>query len=256
MIDTRAIISPQARIEESVSIGPWCLVEGEVSIAAGTTVAPHAVIRGPTRIGRDNRIHSFCVIGGDPQDKKYGGEVTRLEIGDRNTIREHCTINRGTIQGSGITRLGNENWIMANVHVAHDCLIGNGVVMANNTAIAGHVVIEDHATLGGFTAVHQFCRIGAYSFTAIASAVTRDVPPYVMMAGNSASVHGLNREGLKRHGFSAEAVETLKRAYKILYRSGLALSEALAQLEEMAASSPEVRRLADFVAASTRGIAR
>jgi UDP-N-acetylglucosamine acyltransferase len=256
VIDSRAVISPEARIDAGVSIGPWCLIEGEVSIDAGTSVAAHVVIRGPTRIGRDNCIHAFSVIGGDPQDKKYGGETTRLEIGDRNTIREHCTINRGTVQGGGVTRLGNDNWIMANVHIAHDCLVGNGTVMANNTAVAGHVVIEDFAILGGFTAVHQFCRIGAYSFTAIASAVTKDVPPYVMMAGNSASAHGLNREGLKRHGFSGATIETLKRAYKVLYRSGLTLAEALAELEGMAASSPEVRCLIDFVAASTRGIAR
>lgn len=256
MIDARAMVSPQASVDVGVSIGPYAIIESEVEIGAGTIIDAHVIIRGPTRIGRSNRFHSFSVIGGDPQDKKYAGERTLLEIGDRNTIREHCTINRGTAQGGGVTRMGDDNWVMANVHVAHDCALGNGIVIANNTALAGHVTIGDHVILGGFTAVHQFCRIGAYSFTAIASAVTKDIPPYMMVAGNTATTHGLNREGLKRHGFSVETIDLLKRAYKVLYRSGLTVAEALAQLRDMAANSVELQRLIDFVSTSDRGIAR
>jgi UDP-N-acetylglucosamine acyltransferase len=256
VIDSRAIIAPEARIAEGVRIGPLSVVEGDVAIDAGTVIDSHVVIRGPTHIGRDNRIHSFCVIGGDPQDKKYSGEPTRLVIGDGNTIREHTTINRGTKQGGGVTRVGNANWIMANVHIAHDCSVSDNTVFANNSALAGHVTIEDHVVLGGFTGVHQFCRVGAYSFTAIASVITRDVPPYMMIAGNTASTHGLNREGLKRHGFSAATIDTLKRAYKILYRSNRTLAEALQELRGLAEQSPEVRRLVDFIVASERGIVR
>lgn len=256
MIDARAIVSAQARIASDASVGPWSIIEGDVEIGEGTVIGPHVVVTGPTRIGRHNRIHPFCVIGGDPQDKKYGGEATLLEIGDHNTVREHTTINRGTVQGGGVTRLGNQNWIMANVHIAHDCTVGNHTVLANNTALGGHVIIEDFVILGGFTGVHQFCRIGAYSFAAIASVVTMDVPPYMMIAGNTASTHGLNREGLKRNGFSAETIETLKRAYRTLYRSNLTLAEALERLRELAARSPEVERLVQFVRASERGIVR
>jgi UDP-N-acetylglucosamine acyltransferase len=256
LIDTRAIISSSARLADNVSVGPWSIVGENVEIGSGTQIGSHVVIEGSTRIGSNNRIHPFCVVGGDPQDKKFSGEATRLEIGNGNTIREHCTINRGTAQGGGVTHIGNDNWIMANVHIAHDCQIGNGTVMANNTALAGHVSIEDFVILGGFTAVHQFCRIGAYSFAAIASAVTMDIPPYMMIAGNSASTHGLNREGLRRHGFEAETLEMLKRAYKILYRSGLTVGEALASMREMANGNAAVSRLIEFVAASERGIAR
>ncbi len=256
MIDARAIVSREARIAADVSIGAWSLIEGEVEIGAGSIIASHTVIRGPTRVGRNNHIHPFCVIGGDPQDKKYSGEATRLDIGDGNTIREHCTVNRGTLQGGGVTRLGDGNWVMANVHVAHDCQIGSHTVLANNTALAGHVTIEDCAILGGYAGVHQFCRVGAYSFAAIASVIVKDVPPFVMVAGNTATAHGLNREGLKRHSFPAETVNALRRAYKILYRQQLTLAEALKDLEPLASEWPEVRRFADFVAASDRGIVR
>jgi UDP-N-acetylglucosamine acyltransferase len=256
VIDARAIVSPHARVDAGASIGPWTVIEADVEIGSGSIIDSHAVVRGPTRMGRDNRIHSFSVIGGDPQDKKYAGERTVLEIGSGNTIREHCTINRGTAQGGGITRIGNDNWVMANVHIAHDCHIGNGTVMANNTALAGHVTVEDFVILGGFTAVHQFCRVGAYSFAAIASAITMDVPPYMMVAGNSAATHGLNREGLKRHGFNPETIELLKRAYRILYRSGLTLAEAMSQMRALADDSPALQRLIDFVSASERGITR
>ena len=256
MIDARAIVSSGARIDDDVTVGPWCVIEGEVEIGAGTVLGSHVVIKGPTTIGRGNRIHPFCVIGGDPQDKKYGGEATRLEIGEGNTIREHTTINRGTVQGGAVTRLGDDNWIMANVHIAHDCSVGNHTVFANNSALAGHVAIEDHVILGGYAGVHQFCRVGAYSFAAIAAVIVKDVPPYMIVAGNTATARALNREGLKRHGFSARTIETLKRAYKILYRQNLTVADALLELKDLAAESEEVQRLVDFVAASERGVVR
>ena len=254
---TSAVIDPAARIAPDVEIGPGSVIAGAVEIGAGCRLGPHVVIQGPTRIGCNNHIHAFSVIGGDPQDKKFGGETdSRLEIGDDNTIREHCTLNRGTAQGGGVTRIGNGNWIMANVHIAHDCHIGNQTVFANNVALAGHVTVDDYAILGGFTGVHQFCRVGAYSFAAIASIIVKDVPPYMMVAGNTASTHGLNREGLKRNGFSADTVNLLKRAYKTLYRQNLGLAEALAELRDIARHSPEVARLVEFVSQSTRGIVR
>jgi UDP-N-acetylglucosamine acyltransferase len=251
------VIDPAARIAPDVEIGPGSMISGAVEIGAGCHLGPHVVIIGPTRIGRNNQFHAFSVIGGDPQDKKYAGEPdSRLEIGNDNTIREHCTINRGTAQGGGVTRLGDGNWIMANVHIAHDCQIGDQTVLANNVALAGHVTIDDYAILGGFTGVHQFCRVGAYSFAAIASIVVKDVPPYMMVSGNTASTHGLNREGLKRHGFSADTINQLKRAYKTLYRQNLGLAEAIGQLRGMATDCPEVARLVEFVSQSTRGIVR
>ncbi len=257
MIDASARIDPRARLGPDVDVGPGCIIGAGVEIGAGTRLGPCVVVQGPTRIGRGNRIHPFCVIGGDPQDKKYRDERdTRLEIGDGNTIREHCTINRGTVQGGGVTRIGDHNWIMANVHIAHDCQVGSHAVFANNTALAGHVTIEDYVILGGFTGVHQFCRVGAYSFAAIDSVIVKDVPPYLMVAGNTAQTRGLNREGLKRHGFSAETIQTLRQAYKILYRQHLPLSEAVAQLKTLNGGCAEVARLVDFVSQSTRGIVR
>jgi UDP-N-acetylglucosamine acyltransferase len=216
-------------------------------------------MHGPTRIGRDNRIFQFSSIGDDPQDKKYGGEraETLLEIGDRNTIREYCTLNRGTVQGGGVTRIGNDNWIMAYVHIAHDCIVGDCTIFANNASLAGHVVVEDYAILGGFTLVHQFCRIGVNSFAAIATVITKDVPPFVMVSENPAKAHGLNREGLRRRGFSQETINLLRQAYRILYRQGLTVAEAVEQLKEMVPESQEVARLIDFVTnKSTRGIVR
>ena len=256
MIDERSVIGARARLAPDVRVGPWSIIEEGVVIDAGTIIDSHVIVRSGTRIGCGNVVHPFCVIGGDPQDKKFRGESTTLIIGDRNTIREHCTINRGTRNGGGVTVIGNDNWIMANVHIAHDCQVGNHTVFANNVALAGHVTIEDHVILGGFTAVHQFCRVGAHAFAAIASAITMDVPPYLMVAGNSASACGLNREGLRRHGFSAATIETLKRAYKTLYRSRLTLAQAQGELQQMAAASPEVQRLLNFIAATERGIAR
>jgi UDP-N-acetylglucosamine acyltransferase len=257
-IDPHAIIHPSAVLGAGVSVGPWSVIGADVEIGAGTWVGPHVVIGGPTRIGRDNKLFQFSSIGGDPQDKKYQGdrEHSRLEIGDRNTIREYCTINRGTVQGGGVTRIGDDNWIMAYVHVAHDCVVGNHTVFANNASLAGHVVVEDYAILGGFSLVHQFCRIGAHSFAAIASVIVKDVPPYMMVSEETARAHGLNREGLKRSGFSTETINLLRRAYRILFRQNLTVGESLERLEELAPESPEVARLVEFVRTCKRGLIR
>ena len=258
VIDPRAVIDPGVRIAAGVHVGPYSVIGPDVEIGEGTWIGPHVVLNGPTRIGCDNRIHQFCSLGDDPQDKKYRGEraETRLQIGDRNTIREYCTMNRGTVQGGGVTRIGDDNWIMAYVHVAHDCIIGNQTVFANGASLAGHVVVEDHAILGGFTLVHQFCRIGAYSFSAFSSTIAKDLPPYMMVSRESAKAHGLNREGLKRHGCNPKTIDLLRRAYRILYRENLSVAESLARLREMVEECPEVQRLVDFVAQSTRGIIR
>jgi UDP-N-acetylglucosamine acyltransferase len=214
------------------------------------------VVNGPTRIGRDNRIFQFNSIGDIPQDKKYEGEVSSLEIGDRNTIREYCTFNRGTRHGGGITRLGNDNWIMAYVHIAHDCQVGSDIIMANNATLAGHVSIGDHAILGGFTLVHQFCAVGAHSFSAMGTAIGKDVPPYVLVAGQPASTRGLNNEGLKRHGFDATTLDALRKAYRIVYRSGLKADEAVEQLDRLGETLPPIQAMSQFIRASTRGIVR
>jgi UDP-N-acetylglucosamine acyltransferase len=259
LIHPQAIIDPNARIDDGVAIGPWTVIGPGVEIGAGTWVGPHVVIQGPTRIGRDNRIFQFGSIGEDPQDKKYHGEraETLLEIGDRNTIREYCTLNRGTVQGGGVTRIGHDNWIMAYVHIAHDCIVGDHTIFANNASLAGHVVVEDHAILGGFSLVHQFCRIGAYSIAAIATVIVKDVPPYVMVSQQPAKASGLNREGLRRNGFSQDTINLLRRAYRILYRQNLTAVEAVEQMKVLAPDSEEVARLIDFVSnKSTRGIVR
>lgn len=256
MIHETAIIHPGAQLGTNVSIGPYSIIGEHVQIGDGTTVAAHAVIHGHTTIGRDNQIFQFCSLGEIPQDKKYAGEPTRLEIGDRNIIREFCTFNIGTIQDAGVTRVGNDNWIMAYVHLAHDCQVGNNTIFANNASLAGHVHVGDYAILGGFTGVHQFCKIGAHVMTGISSVVFKDIPPYVMAAGQPAAPHGLNSEGLKRRGFSAAALTGLKRAYKILYREGLSFSEAQTRLAELAADVPEVALISDFLAQSERGIIR
>jgi UDP-N-acetylglucosamine acyltransferase len=257
VIDPRADVSPQAELDEGVHIGPWCVVGPGVSIGKGTRLDAHVVVKGQTSLGEDNHIHAFTSIGGDPQDKKYRGEDdSRLVIGSRNVIREYTTINRGTASGGGITRVGDDNWILAYVHIAHDCQVGSHTVFANNATLAGHVTVEDHAILGGFAGVHQFCRVGAYSFCAIASVVVKDVPPFFTVAGNTARARGLNREGMRRHQFSAETLERLRRAYRVLARMNLTLPEALAQLAELAEGSPEVERLRAFVAASERGVIR
>ena len=256
MIDPRAAVDPSARLAADVTVGAFAVIGPQVEIGAGSVIGPHAVVQGPTRIGRENRVFQFASIGGMPQDKKYRGETTWLEIGDRNTIFEFVTLNRGTAQDRGKTSIGNDNWIMAYVHVAHDCRLGNNIILANNTTLAGHVSIEDWAILGGFTKVHQFCRIGAHSFTGMNVDLARDVPPYVMISGTPAEPRGINSEGLRRRGFTAGQIRSIKNAYRVLYRSELRLEEALEKLRALAASQPELKCLVEFLEASERSITR
>lgn len=256
MIHPNALIHPNAKLGQNVSVGPFTVIGEHVEIGDGTQIGPHVVINGYTRIGRDNRIFQFCSLGEVPQDKKYAGEPTRLEIGDRNTIREFCSFNLGTIQDGGITRIGNDNWIMAYVHIAHDCHIGNKTTFANNTQLAGHVHVDDWAILGGFTGVHQFCRIGAHVMTAVGTVILQDVPPYLMAAGNTASPYGINVEGLKRRGFTADAITALKRAYRTIYKSGLLIDEVKDKLAEEAKMQADVQLFVDFLNLSKRGIIR
>lgn len=251
-----AIVDARAKLGANVSVGPYTVIDGGVEVGDGTTIGAHNVITGHTRIGRDNRIFHFCSIGEANQDKKYKGEPTRLEIGDRNTIREYCSLNRGTVQDTGVTRVGNDNWIMAYVHIAHDCQVGDNTVFANNATLAGHVHIGDWTTLGGFVGVHQYVKVGAHVMAGVSSVVLQDVPPFVTIAGNPCATYGINSEGLKRRGFTPEAIAALKRAYKTLYKSGLSLADARAELEKQATEEPEIRPLVDFLASSTRGILR
>ena len=255
-IHPTAIIDPGAELADDVEVGAYTLIGARVRIGAGCSVGPHCVLEGPTVIGKQNRLWQFCSIGAAPQDKKYAGEDTALEIGDGNTIREFCTLNRGTVQDGGVTRIGNDNWIMAYVHVAHDCQVGSHTIFANNTQLAGHVQVGDWAVLGGFTGVHQFVKVGAHSMSAVGAALFKDLPPYVTCSGNPAAPHGINTEGLKRRGFTTEQIENLRRAYKILYRNSLTLEEARRELDALRAVQPETVLLLDFLAASTRGIIR
>ena len=255
-VDPRAVIDPKAKLAPDVSVGPYSVIGADVEVGVGTVIGPHVVIQGPTRIGRENRIHPFASLGGAPQDKKYAGEPTLLEIGDRNSIFEFVTLNRGTAQDKGTTRIGSDNWLMAYVHIAHDCTLGDNIIMANNATLAGHVDIEDWAILGGFTKIHQFVRIGAHSFTGMNVDITRDVPPYVMVSGTPAQPHGINSEGLKRREFSAEQIRNIKNAYRVLYRSELRLEEALVQLRTLGASQPEVALMVRFLEQSERSITR
>jgi UDP-N-acetylglucosamine acyltransferase len=256
VIDARAVVSPQARLAPDVTVGPFSVIGADVELGPRTVIGPHAVINGPTTMGADNRVFQFASLGDAPQDKKYGGEPTRLEIGDRNVFRESCTVNRGTTHDQGVTRIGDDNLFMAYSHVAHDCQIGNSTVFANCASLAGHVEIGDWAILGGLTAVHQFARIGAHAFLGGGSIVSRDVPPYVMVAGNPAVPHGVNSEGLRRRGFTDEQIQNVREAYRILYRSELKLAEALAQLLPVAAERAEVRVFVDFIQASARSLVR
>jgi len=256
MIHPTAIVDPGARIGANVEIGAYSIIGPHVEIGDNTVIGPHTVIHGHTRIGRDNRIFQFCSLGEVPQDKKYAGEPTRLEIGDRNVIREFCTFNCGTAQDVGVTRLGNDNWIMAYVHLAHDCQVGNQTIFANNAQLAGHVQVGDWAILGGFTVVHQFVRIGAHSITAMGTILFQDLPPYVMAAGNPAEPRSINAEGLRRRGFPADAVTAVKRAYKTLYKSGMKLDEARESIAAESAAAPELALLAGFLATPGRGIIR
>lgn len=255
-IHPTAIVHPAARLGPGVVVGAYSLVGEHVEIGAGTVIGPHVVVSGHTRIGCDNHIFQFCSIGEQPQDKKYAGEPTRLEIGDRNTIREFCTFNCGTAQDAGVTRLGDDNWIMAYVHLAHDCQVGSHTIFANNAQLAGHVHIGDWAILGGFTVVHQFVRIGAHSITAMGTILLQDLPPYVMAAGNPAQPRSINAEGLKRRGFSGPAVAAVRRAYKTLYKSAMKLDEAYASIAAESVAVPELALLASFLAAPGRGIIR
>jgi UDP-N-acetylglucosamine acyltransferase len=255
-IHPSALVHPNARLAGNVTIGAFSVVDEYVEIGAGTRIGHHCVVTGRTRIGRDNRIFHFVSLGEAPQDKKYAGEPTRLEIGDRNTIREFGTFNCGTVQDAGVTRLGNDNWIMAYVHLAHDCQIGNHTVFANNAQLAGHVHVGDHAILGGFTTVHQFCRIGAHAITGLSTVIVHDVPPYLTVAGNPAAPHGINSEGLRRRGFSSETIDGLRRAYRTLYKSGLTLEEARHALAAQLDALPALTLWIDFLAQSNRGIVR
>ncbi len=255
-IDPTAIIDPQATLASDVVVGPWTYIGAGVEIGAGSVIASHVVIKGPTRIGEHNRIFQFASVGEGCQDKKYQGEPTRLEIGDHNVIREGVTLHRGTVQDQGVTCIGSHNLLMAYAHVAHDCIVGDQVILANNAALAGHVRVGDYAILGGFTAVHQFCHIGAHVMCGAGSVVLKDIPAYVMANGNTASPHGINVEGLKRRGFSAETLSHLKRAYKIIYRQGLTREQALPLLQEIAAEDSAVQLLIDSFQSSSRGIIR
>ncbi|HTE14875.1 MAG TPA: acyl-ACP--UDP-N-acetylglucosamine O-acyltransferase [Burkholderiales bacterium] len=251
-----AIVDPAARIATDVEIGPYSMIGPHVEIGAGSWIGSHVVIKGHTRIGANNRIFQFVSLGEIPQDKKYNGEPTRLEIGNNNTVREFCTFNIGTAQDAGVTRLGNNNWIMAYVHLAHDCQIGNNTILANNAQLAGHVVVDDYAILGGLTGVHQFCRIGAHAITGGSSLVLKDVPPYVTASGNPAKPYGINSEGLKRRGYSAEAIAGIKRAYRALYRTGDTVEQAQGVLAQQVGACPEIQPLIDFLAVPGRGIIR
>ena len=255
-IHPTAIVDPRASLADDVEIGPYSIVGPDTEIGSGTRIGPHVIVGAHTRIGARNMFFQFSSIGEAPQDKKYKDEPTRLEIGDDNTIREFCTLNRGTTQDAGVTRIGNNNWIMAYVHMAHDCQVGNHTIFANNAQIAGHVHVDDHAILGGFTVVHQFCRIGTHSITAMGTILLQDLPPYVMASGNTAVPHGINSEGLRRRGFSAAAITSIKRAYKTLYKSGLSFEEARAAIAADAGALADLQALTEFLAVAARGIIR
>lgn len=251
-----ALIHPNAKLADDVQVGAYSIIGEHVEIGAGTSIGPHVVINGHTRIGNNNRIFQFSSLGEIPQDKKYAGEPTRLEIGDDNTIREFCTFNLGTSQDVGVTRVGNKNWIMAYVHLAHDCQVGNNTIFANNAQLAGHVTVDDYAILGGFTVVHQFCQIGSHVITGMGTILFQDIPPYFTVSGNPAAPHGINAEGLKRRGFSSGAVMAIKRAYKTLYKSGLSLEDAKTAISEQLGEHPELQLLSDFLSRTERGIVR
>ncbi len=256
LIHPTAVIDPGAELDADVEVGPFAVIGSRVQIGARTRIGPHAVLRGPMRIGCDNRIFQFASVGEDPQDKKYAGELTSLEMGDRNQIREFATLHRGTIQDQGVTRIGNDNLFMAYTHVAHDCRIGDQVIMANAASLGGHVEIQDWAILGGFTIVHQFCRIGTHSFCAMGSVLNKNVPPYVMVDGHPAEPRGINFEGLHRRGFSADSIQAIKRAYRTLYMANLKRDDALARIREMAEVTPILAVFADFIADTNRSLVR
>lgn len=256
MIHPTAIIADSASIADGVEIGPYSLIGDAVEIAAGCRIGGHVVINGPTRLGENNRIYQFASIGDDPQDKKYRDERTRLEIGNGNTIREYCTISRGTVQDAGVTRIGDDNWIMAYVHIAHDCVLGNHTILANNTTLAGHVQVGNWVIMGGFSGVHQFCRIGEHAFIGMYAGIGQDVPAYTMVSGQPAVPRGINSEGLKRRNFSTAQIRNIKNAYRVLYRQGLKLSAAVARIAELAVDQPELQPLLKSLQDSDRSIVR
>jgi len=256
VIHETAIVHPTAQIGPGVEIGPWSQIGAEVEIGEGTWVGSHVVIKGPTKLGRRNKIYQFCSIGEDCQDKKYKGERTCLEVGDDNVIREHCTFHRGTVQDQALTKVGSRNLFMVNVHVAHDCVIGDDCIFANNATLAGHVTVGDWVIFGGLSAIHQFGRVGSHAFVAGMAALNKDVPPYVMAAGHYAKPFGVNSEGLRRRGFTPEAISAVKKAYKLLYRQGLTVEEAMAELAALAAEEAAVQPLVDFLKLNERGIVR
>ncbi|MFZ6657811.1 acyl-ACP--UDP-N-acetylglucosamine O-acyltransferase [Undibacterium sp. TJN19] len=261
LIHPTALVDASAKLDSSVEVGAYSIIGPNVSIDAGTKIGPHVVIEGHTTIGRNNTLYQFSSIGAAPQDKKYAGEPTRLEIGNNNVIREFCTFNLGTVQDNGVTRLGNDNWIMAYVHLAHDCQVGNNVIFANNAALAGHVHVGDWVILGGFTNIHQFCKVGPHAMCGMGTSLLQDVPPFVMLNGNPAAAHGINVEGLKRRGFSREQISAIRQSYKLIYKSGLTLEEAKQALDQQLADLPvdetaNVHLMRDFLDAASRGIVR
>lgn len=256
MIDPKAIIDIKAEIDEDVTIGPFSIIGADVKIGSGSHIGPHVVIKGSTSIGKENRIYQFTSIGEDPQDQKYADEETRLVIGKRNIIREFTTMHRGTLQDHGLTQIGSDNLFMAYTHVAHDCIIGDHVIMANGASIAGHVHLGDHSILGGFTLVHQFTQIGAFSFSAMGSAITQDIPPFVMVGGRPTRPHGINSVGMERYGISPEVVRQIRKAYKILYKTNMRLEDAIEEMEDLAGESKELSDMVSFLRNVTRGILR
>jgi len=256
LIDATAIIDSRAELADNVSVGPFSVIGPDVKIGSGTVIGPHVVIKGPTSIGKDNRIYQFTSIGEDPQDKKYAFEITRLEIGDRNTIREFTSIHRGTIQDQSLTQIGSDNLFMAYTHIAHDCVIGDHVIMANGASLAGHVRLHSHAILGGFTLVHQFTQIGQYSFAAMGSAITQDIPPFIMVGGKPTKPHGINSVGMERNGISTEDIRLIRKAYKLIYKMNLRLDEAIEQIQELSEDSKELSDMVSFLRNVNRGILR
>lgn len=256
MIHPTAIVESGARIADDVDIGPYSIIGPEVEVGPGCRIGPHVVVTGRTRLGADNRIFQFASIGDEPQDKKFAGEASALEIGDRNTIRENVTINRGTADGGGVTRLGDDNWIMAYCHIAHDCQVGSHVIMANGATLAGHVTVGDHVIFAGYSGAHQFCSIGDHAFLGMYGGVSQDVPAYVMVSGQPPRPRGINSEGLKRRGFSSDQIRNIREAYRLIYRSGKSRDEALAELESRLDQQPELEQMVRSARASTRGLLR
>ena len=256
MIDERAIIHPSAKLAKGVTVGPGTIIGADVEIGENTWIGPYVVIEGPTTIGKNNKIFQFASVGDEPQDITYKGEPTRLEIGDNNIIREYCMISRGTVKGGGLTKIGNNNFLMAYAHIGHDCMLGNNIIMVSYSALSGHVIVDDYVNIGAYAAIHQFCHVGAYAFIARATYVTKDVLPYLMIAGQNTSAFGINTVGLRRRGFTSEAIDTLRRAYKVIFRKGLTVQQALTELELMQNECQELIPMIDALNKSTRGIVR